>query len=109
MVSLQKARVKITAPELIQVLTTAMSQATEINVITCIATDLDNPASSQQRFSTQINLVDCTVNHEIDLKLIDNPAYRELQRWHIEQVERKQASLVGNLASLESMRRIVEY
>ena len=97
------------APELAQVLLIAISQAAEINVVTSIASDLDNPTSSEQRFSTQINLVDRTVKHEIDLKLIDNHAYRELQRWHIEQVKLRQTSLVENLASLESMRRIVEY
>jgi len=103
-----KIQSKIKTLELVKVLTTAIGQAAEINVTTCVAKDLDNPKSCQQRFSTLINLVDCTVNHEIDLKLIDNPAYRELQRWHIEQVKHRQASLVRNLTSLESMRRIVE-
>ena len=103
------AQPNIKASELTEVLISAMGQAAEISITTCIAKDLDDPRSLRQSFSTQINLIDRTVNHEIDLKLIDNLAYRELQRWHIEQVKHQQASLVRNLASLESMRRIVEY
>ena len=86
-----------------------MSETAEIDVTTCIdGWDLDSqselPASG---FQTQIDLCEQTVEHKIDYKLIDNRAYRELQRWHIEQVRQRQDSLMKNLASLEAMRQIV--
>ena len=97
--------------EIREALICAMSKAAEVNITTAIVRDLDRVENnvSAPSLSTHINLLDNTVNREIDLKLIDNPAYGELQRWHIEQVKHQQASLVRNLASLESMRRIVEY
>ncbi len=100
---------KIQAQEIFAALTIAMSKTVEINVTTCIENDLDRvtQSPSAQRFATQINLLNGTVEHEVDLKLIDNPVYRELQRWHIEQVKQRQGFLNKNLASLEEMRRLV--
>ncbi|MEO1691889.1 MAG: hypothetical protein AAFR63_10235 [Cyanobacteria bacterium J06631_6] len=98
------------AQAILQVLTTAMSETAEIEVTTYIDSwDLDHieKSASTSRLHTQINLLDQTIEHEIDLKLIDNPAYGELQRWHTEQVRQRQKSLVKNLASLEKMRQIV--
>jgi len=96
--------------EIFETLTVAISETPEIEVTTYIdSLDLDQleQSASTSRLHSQVNLLDGTVNHEIDLKLIDNPAYRELQRWHIEQVHQRQDSLVKNLVSLENMRRIV--
>jgi len=90
-------------------LTVAISETPEIEVTTYIdSLDLDQleQSASAHCFHTQVNLLNGTVDHEIDLKLIDNPAYRELQRWHIEQVHQRQDCLVKNLAVLEKMRRI---
>ena len=100
---------KIQAQEILAALTIAMSKTVEINVTTYIENDLDRVTQSlsTQRLATQINLLNGTVEHEVDLKLIDNPAYRELQRWHIEQVKQRQGFLIKNLASLEEMRRLV--
>lgn len=98
------------AQELWQTLTIAMGEAAEIEVTTYVDSwDLDHieKSASTSRFNTQINLFNQTVEHKVDLKLIDNPAYRELQRWHIEQVHHRQESLIKNLASLEQMRQIV--
>ena len=100
---------EIQARRIVETLTEAISEAPEIEVTTYIdSLDLDQieQSASTSRLHTQVNLLDGTVNHEIDLKLIDNPAYRELQRWHIEQVHQRQDSLVHNLATLEKMRRI---
>ena len=105
----RKIAVQIQGKEIVETLTEAMSETAEIEVTTYIdSLDLDQieQSASTSCFHTQINLLNGTVNHEIDLKLIDNPAYRELQRWHIEQVHQRQDSLVENLASLEKMRRI---
>lgn len=98
------------AQEIFQALTIAMSETAEIEVTTYVDSwDLDHleRSASTSRFHTQIDLLNKTVEHEIDLKLIDNPAYGELQRWHIEQVRQRQDSLIKNLASLEQMRQIV--
>ena len=95
--------------ELWEVLTIAMSETVEIEVTTCIDDwDLDCiEESAPAVVHTQIDLFNKTVEHKIDSELIDNPAYRELQRWHIEQVRQRQDSLTENLTSLEAMRRII--
>ena len=101
---------KTLAQAIFQVLTAAMSETAEIEVTTYVDSwDLDHleRSSSTSRLHTQINLLDQTIEHEVDLKLIDNPAYGELQRWHTEQVRQRQESLVKNLASLEKMRQII--
>lgn len=98
------------AQEILQALTIAISETAEIEVTTYVDSwDLDHleRSASTSRFHTQIDLLNKTVEHEIDLKLIDNPAYGELQRWHIEQVRQRQDSLIKNLASLEQMRQMV--
>ena len=95
--------------EILQAIDLAMSETAEIAVTTCVEEgDLDDRESgATDRFYTQIDLLAKTVAHEIDRKLIDNPAYRELQRWHIEQVHQRQESLIENLASLEIMRQLI--
>ena len=104
-------RAKIQTGEIFEALSIAMSEAIELEVTTWIdSADLDQITIAQSlsgnRLHTRLNLLDGTVNHEIDLKLIDNPAYSELQRWHIEQVNRRQDSFIENLTSLEKMRNI---
>jgi hypothetical protein len=98
------------AQEIFQVLTIAMSEIVEVEVSTYVDSwDLDHleQSASTSRFHTQIDLLNQTVEHEVDLKLIDNPTYGELQRWHIEQVRQRQESLIKNLANLEQMRQIL--
>lgn len=98
------------AQEIFQVLSIAISETAELEVTTYVDSwDLDHleRSASTSRFHTHINLLNKTVEHEVDLKLIDNPAYGELQRWHVEQVCQRQDSLIKNLASLEQMRQIV--
>ena len=97
--------------EILQVITTAMSKSAEIEVITYVDSwDLDSAerSPSASRIQTKIDLLNKTIDREIDSKLIDNPAYGELQRWHIEQVRQRQDSLVDNLASLEKMRQMIQ-
>lgn len=106
----RETRIEIQILEIFDALTVAISETPEIEVTTYIdSLDLDQieQSASTSRLHSQVNLLNGTVNHEIDLKLIDNPAYRELQRWHIEQIHQRQNSLVKNLVSLENMRRIV--
>ena len=98
------------AQEIFQLLTIAMSEIVEVEVSTYVDSwDLDHleQSASTSRFYTQIDLLNQTVKHEVDLKLIDNPTYGELQRWHIEQVRQRQESLIKNLANLEQMRQIL--
>lgn len=106
----QTTTAKLLAQELFNSLTMAMGETAAIEVTTYIDSwDLDHleGSSSTSRFYTQIDLLNKTVDHEIDHKLIDNPAYSELQRWHIEQVRQRQDSLIKNLASLEQMRQMI--
>jgi hypothetical protein len=98
------------AQEIFQALTIAISETAEIEVSTYVDSwDLDHleQSASISRFYTQIDLLNQTVEHEVDLKLIDNPIYGELQRWHIEQVRQRQESLIKNLVNLEQMRQIL--
>ena len=94
--------------KILETLTTAISETAEIEVTTYIDLDLDRleHSPSSKRIHTAIDLFNQTINHEIDLKLIDNPAYGELKRWHIEQVHRRQDSMIENLAKLSKMRRV---
>jgi hypothetical protein len=105
----QELQAKIEAGKIFEALTIAISEAVELEITTCIdSSDLDQikPSVSDSLLRTRLNLLDGTVDHEIDLKLVDNPAYPELQRWHIEQVKQKQNSLIENLASLEKLRQV---
>ncbi len=102
-------RAKIQASEIFEALNIAMSETVELEVTTWLdCSDLDrlDRSSLGHRLHTRLSLLDGTIDHEIDLKLIDNPAYRELQRWHIKQVKQRQDSLIDNLASLGKMRNI---
>ena len=110
MTSTKQTTAKPLAQEIFQALTNAISETAQIEVTTYLDSwDLDHleQSASTSRFYTQIDLLNQTVEHEIDLKLIDNPTYGELQRWHIEQVRRRQESLIKNLASLEQMRQMI--
>jgi antitoxin component of RelBE/YafQ-DinJ toxin-antitoxin module len=109
MVLNQELQAKIEAGKVFEALTIAISEAIELEITTCIdSSDLDEikPSASDNLLRTRLNLLDGTVDHEIDLKLVDNPAYPELQRWHIEQVKQKQNSIIKNLASLEKLRHV---
>lgn len=91
---------------LYNVLNMARSEAVELEVTTCIdSSDLDQLEQPEIKnyFYTHINLLQRTINHEIDCKLIDNPAYGELQRWHIKQVQQRQNTLIKNLVNLQNM------
>ncbi|MEL6929079.1 MAG: hypothetical protein AAFO95_10620 [Cyanobacteria bacterium J06600_6] len=98
------------AQEIWQALTVAIGETAEIEVTTYVESGdlgLTEKSALGSGFRTRIDLFEQTVAHEIDRKLIDNPAYRELQRWHIEQVRQRQESLPKNLASLEAMRHLI--
>ena len=105
-----RTEMTVELPEIAEVIVCAMGKAIEVDVTTAIAADLDC-LEDNRRFdlslSTQIDLLDKTINREIDLQLIDNPAYGELQQWHVEQVQQRQNNLVSNLASLVQMQRII--
>lgn len=110
MTSTKQTTAKPLTQEIFQALTNAMSETAQIEVTTYLDSwDLDHleQSASTSRFYTQIDLLNQTVQHEVDLKLIDNSTYGELQRWHIEQVRRRQESLIKNLASLEQMRQMI--
>ena len=106
----KEAKKEIPAQKIVELLTTAMSKTVEVEVTTCIDNgdldDWDRP-TSEIGFYTHINLLEGQINREINLKLIDNPTYRELQLWHIEQVQESQGSLVANLASLQAMFNLI--
>ena len=107
----QEIKTAIQNIEIFEALTEAMSETVEIEVTTCIdSLDLDQleQSASSSSIHTEIDLLNQTINHEVDLKLIDNSAYGELQRWHIEQVHQRQNSIVDNLANLAKMRNIFQ-
>jgi len=105
----QELQAKIEAGKIFEALTIAISEAVELEITTCIdSADLDQIelSTSDSLLRSRLSLLEGKIDHEIDLKLIDNPAYPELQRWHIEQVKQRQNSLIANLASLEKLRHV---
>ena len=102
---------KLRRQQIVETLTTAICEATTVEVTTYVnSSDLDEVGTdSSSRIHTEIDLLNQSIDHEIDLKLIDNSTYEELQRWHIEQVKQRQDSILANLAgSIELCRRFRE-
>ena len=85
----------------------AMSEAIELNITTSVASSADDQSDITSkpgyRMRTRINLVDGEVDNEIGREFASNPAYAQLQKLHLEQVEQGREILLNNLASLQSM------
>ncbi|GAB4541708.1 MAG: hypothetical protein Tsb0014_33850 [Pleurocapsa sp.] len=110
MTAIEEFREKIKAGQMFEALTLAMSEAIELKITTWVASsEIDNGEESQPgyRLHTRINLVDGEVENEIGSEFLKNPAYSELKKMHLEQVQQGRETLLKNLASLQQMFHIV--
>ena len=107
MTPLEEFKAKVRAGEMFDALAIAMSEAIELNITTSVASSekeqLGDVAQPGYRMRTRINLVDGEVDNEIGREFASNPAYAELQKLHLEQVQQGREILLNNLASLQSM------
>ena len=95
--------------EILEWLEIAISEAVIEVTTSYIDGDLTQAESarSKQQIRTRIDLFEGAIEREIDLELIDNPAYKELQRRHLCRVRQRQKSATERLSDLEQMRLIV--
>jgi hypothetical protein len=110
MTAIEEFREKIKAGQMFEALTLAMSEAIELKITTWVASsEIDNGEESQPgyRLHTRINLVDGEVENEIGSEFLKNPAYSELKKMHLQQVQQGRETLLKNLASLQQMFHIV--
>lgn len=107
MSAMEEFRAKVMAGEIAEALSLAMSEAIELKVTTWVASsDRSTSLSESQpgyRWRTRLDLVNGEVENEIGSEFINNPAYRELQRLHLEQVQQGRKILIANLETLQAM------
>jgi hypothetical protein len=107
MSAMKEFREKIRAGEIFDALTLAMSEAVELKITTWVAapeadTQVDN-SQPGYRLRTRMNLVSGEVENEIGSEFMHNPAYAQLQKLHLEQVQQGREILIKNLESLQAM------
>ncbi|MGV2830138.1 hypothetical protein [Myxosarcina sp. GI1(2024)] len=107
MTAIEQFRAKVKAGEIAEALTWAMSEAIELKVTTWVASsDRQSSLSESQpgyRWRTRIDIVNGEVENEVGTEFINNPAYSELQKLHLEQVGRGREILISNLETLQAM------
>ncbi|MDJ0532760.1 MAG: hypothetical protein QNJ70_09730 [Xenococcaceae cyanobacterium MO_207.B15] len=107
MTAIEEFKEKIQAGEIYDALSIAMSEAIELKITTWVASsetdNLDDGAKPGYRMRTRINLADGEVENEIGREFASNPAYEELQKLHLEQVQQGREIILNNLASLQKM------
>lgn len=110
---------KLRSGEIFEALTIAISEAIELKVTTWVSSAESPPTApdfsangtlkagletpSILCLHTRINLVDGEVENKIGSEFIDNEAYAELQKFHLEQVKEGREILLKNLESLQKM------
>ena len=107
MTAMEEFREKIKAGEFFEALSVAMSESVELKITTWVASsDLDSQTDESQpgyRLHTRINLIDGEVEQEIGREFVNNPAYAQLQKLHLEQVQQGRETVIKNLESLQKM------
>ncbi len=107
MTATEQFKDKIQKGEVYDALTLAMSEAIELKITTWVASsetdDLDNDSKPGYRMRTSINLVEGKIDNEIGREFASNPAYEELQKLHLEQVQQGREIILNNLASLQTI------
>ena len=107
MTALEEFKDKIASGAIFDALTLAMSEAIELNITTWVTSkdmdELEDSSKPGYRMRTRINIVDGEIENEIGREFATNPAYLELQKLHLEQVQQGREILLNNLASLQAM------
>ena len=107
MTALEEFRGKIASGQVFDALTLAMSEAIELDITTWVASNDDDETEDScqpgYRMRTRINIVDGEIENEIGREFVTHPAYVELQKLHLEQVQQGRETLLNNLVSLQAI------
>ena len=106
MTAIEQFRAKIEAGEIKEALALAISEAIELKITTWVASDRQETLTESQpgyRWRTRLDIVNGEVENEIGSEFINNPAYRELQKLHLEQVQQGREILLRNIETLQAM------
>lgn len=109
MTSSDEFRKALRAGKLTDAFVLAMSQAHQLKITTSIASPEKNASQSSTSSSlrTRLDLVEGTIDNEIDEQFLGNPLYREVQQFHRQQVNRGHQTIAQNLESLQQMFRLL--
>jgi hypothetical protein len=81
----------------------ALEQAMEIEVTTWVASGQEVEAAPGQRLRSRLNLIAGELEHEIGEEFLDNPAYQQLQQFHLDQVQASRQTMVQNVETLQQL------
>lgn len=81
----------------------ALEQTIELEVTTWVASEQATEALPGQRLRSRLNLVAGELDHEIGEEFLNNPAYQQLQQFHLEQVEASRRMMVQNVETLQQL------
>ena len=95
---------KLKAGKIVEALSTALSEAIELEITTWVATDSDREQPEPgSRMQTRINIVDGDITNEIGNQFLDTGPYSELRQFHLEQVQQSREIIQDNLKSLQKL------
>ena len=95
---------KLKAGKIVEALSTALSEAIELEITTWVATDSDREQPEPgSRMQTRINIVDGDITNEIGNQFLDTGPYNELRQFHLEQVQQSREIIQDNLKSLQKL------
>ena len=95
---------KLKAGKIVEALSTALSEAIELEITTWVATDSDlEQPEPGSRMQTRINIVDGDITNEIGNQFLDTGPYSELRQFHLEQVQQSREIIQDNLKSLQKL------
>lgn len=88
----------IRAGEIAEALALAISEATELEVITHIA---GSNRDQSNYLRTRINLLEGQIENELADDIVENSSYRQLYQFHLEQVNEAQSIMFHSLQALQ--------
>jgi hypothetical protein len=103
MVVNEKFQQLLKAGKLDEALLLALEQAIELEVTTWVASEEETEAIPGQRLRSRLNLVAGELEHEIGEEFLNNPAYEQLQQFHLEQVQASRQTMVQNVQTLQQL------
>ncbi|NES80423.1 MAG: hypothetical protein F6K10_02635, partial [Moorea sp. SIO2B7] len=115
MASSEDFKEALRAGKLTEAFVMAMSKATELNIITWVASSEEQLLPSAKvasakpgyRMRTRLNLVEGSIDNEIGDQFIGSGPYQELRQFHLEQVVRGTQAIKNNLDSLNKLFRLL--
>lgn len=93
----------VQAGQLNDALLLALEQAVEVEVTTWVGSQSETEVVPSQRLRSRLNLVAGTLEHELGEEFLDNPAYAELQQFHLEQIRASREMMVENVETLQHL------